>query len=83
MKQKTLIPRKRYRGDDPDPIGEAVEIAWLSFLRRFDEAVYPQLYANRGISKDAALVSWQLSFMQGELEKLSERVQHLETIADP
>ena len=73
-----MTVEKQYSGDTPEAVDEEVERRWLSFLRRFEEVIWPTLYAGRGISKDVALLSWQLSYLQGETEAMVRLIERLE-----
>lgn len=57
-----------------DPLNEDVEVSWRIWLDRFDKVIYPILFRDRGISKDTALLVWQNSKIQDEIENLGNKL---------
>lgn len=66
-----------FKGAKPEPLLEQTEVHWQNFMRRFDEVVYPQLFEPRGIDKNTALLSWQLSYHMDELLEIKQAIKEL------
>jgi len=58
-----------------EPLEEAVEESWLEFLNRFDNEIYPSLFAPRGLTKPEALILWELSNLRNELSDLRQAIE--------
>ncbi len=53
-----------------DPMDEAVEVSWLSAIKRFDEVIYPTIFAPRGFDRSQALVAWEIAGMRAAVEEV-------------
>ena len=58
-----------------EPLQEATEQAWLVYLNRFDEYIYPTLFAPRGFTRDTALIVWQLAQIEMSIDEVNERLE--------
>ena len=66
--------------DSDEPLDEAVEIAWMQFLARFDKIIYPTLFEPRKIGYETALIMWNNAELKCVMELVVEKVDELSEI---
>lgn len=55
-----------------EPLHEEVEQSWIEFLNRFDAEIYPTLFEKRGFTKGEAMIIWNLSKIEAQLDEVLE-----------
>jgi hypothetical protein len=55
-----------------EPIHEHTEEVWIAYLNRFEEHIYPVLFAPRGYTRDTALIVWQLAQIEMSVDAVQE-----------
>jgi hypothetical protein len=58
-----------------EPLHEGQEVAWLVFLDRFEQVIYPLLFEKRGYSRGEALIIWTLQQQTESIEELKEEMR--------
>ena len=53
---------------------EETEVSHIEFLSEFEDEVWP-IYQRRGLTKDTALLAWQLNNIQNTLLRIRDAVE--------
>lgn len=58
-----------------EPLDEEAEVSWLTYLNRFEQEIYPTLFAQRGYTKAEALLVWSLHGIESSIDTLAARIE--------
>ena len=58
-----------------EPLDERVEVGWKISLDRFENVIYPELFAPRGYTKSEAHMLWAITSLSDDIHELQSTMK--------